>query len=122
MQGISQTSDSVTCIPNSQLKKAINLIERGKVLEEELVYTKKTLSVLEANAATKDRLILEYAKKDTLSANVIMGYKGAVENYKKSLANAETQYQIQKIQIFRHKLKKWAALAIGFGAGFLVFH
>jgi hypothetical protein len=122
-QAISQTSsDSITCIPNSQLKKAINLIERGKVMEQELALTKKNVSLLETNLATKDRIISEYAKKDTISANIINGYKLAVTNYQKSLANAEAQFQIQRMKLFRQKLKKWGTLAIGFGAGFLLFH
>jgi hypothetical protein len=72
--------------------------------------------------ATKDRIISEYAKKDTISANIINGYKLAVTNYQKSLANAEAQFQIQRMKLFRQKLKKWGTLAIGFGAGFLLFH
>ncbi len=91
-------------------------------MEEELTATKKNVTLLETNLATKDRIISEYAKKDTISSNVIQGYKMAVTNYQKSLANAEAQFQIQKIRLFRQKLKKWATLAIGFGAGFLIFH
>ena len=91
-------------------------------MEQELITINKTVSALEANNATKDKIISEYSKKDTISYNVIQGYKLAVSNYQRSLANAEAQFQIQKIQIFRHKLKKWATLAIGFGAGFLIFN
>ena len=122
---ISQTasnSDSITCIPNSQLKKAINIIETGKVVKAELNATKAKVSIQDSLLTIKDSIIIKYQKKELITSSQIEGYKMAVDNYKKSLANAELTYGIQSLKLAKQKAKKWIALAIGFGAGFLVFH
>ena len=65
LKGISQNlNDSVTCIPNYQLRKAINLIEKGKVTQEELDSTKQLVIYLNKRITTKDSIILRYGQKD----------------------------------------------------------
>jgi hypothetical protein len=122
LSAISQTSDSVTCLPNSQLKKAINLIEQGKVVKEELEVSKKKIITLEEFLNHKDKIINEFQKKDSLSKNVIMSYEQAVINFQAQIKNAETISKLQKKTINRLKFRKFIALGLGFGAGFLIFH
>jgi len=122
LSGISQTSDSVTCLPNSQLKKAINLIEQGKVHKEELELSKKKIQTLEEFLTHKDKIINEYKKKDSLSQGVISSYEQAVINFQAQVKNAETINKLQKKIINKQKFRKVVALALGFGAGFLIFH
>lgn len=121
-QAISQTSDSLTCIPNSQLKKAINLIEEGKVVKEELEVSKKKIVTLEEFINHKDKIINEYGKKDSIAQRIISSYEQAVINFQAQVKNAETITKLQKKQINKLKFKKIIALALGFGAGFLIFH
>ena len=121
-QSISQTYDSVTCIPNGQLKKAINLIERGKVAEEELGITKDKNAILSKVVIVKDSIITVYQKKDTINALMQDGYRSAVKNLQTSLANAEAKYHIQNVRLLRQKIKKWGSFVVGIGVGFLIFH
>lgn len=120
MRGISQTSDSVTCIPNSQLKKAINLIERGKVVEEELTVSNKKILLLDQSNKNKDLIILEYSSKDSIFQKTIGGYKAMVVNLESSLSNAKSINTIDKIRNRKQKLKKWYSLIIGVGIGYLI--
>ena len=120
MRGISQTSDSVTCIPNSQLKKAINLIERGKVVEEELTISNKKILLLDQSNKNKDLIISEYSSKDSICQKTIGGYKAMVLNLESSLSNAKSINTIDKIRNRRQKLKKWYSLIIGVGIGYLI--
>lgn len=121
-QAISQTSDSVTCLPNSQLKKAINLIEQGKVYKEELEVSQKKIVKLEEFLNHKDKIINEYGKKDSIAQRIISSYEQAVINFQSQVKNAESINKIQKKQIGKLKFRKFIALALGFGAGFLIFH
>jgi hypothetical protein len=84
--------------------------------------TKAKVSIQDSLLTIKDSIIIKYQKKDLITSSQIEGYKMAVDNYKKSLANAELTYGIQSLKLAKQKAKKWIALAIGFGAGFLVFH
>jgi hypothetical protein len=120
LRGISQTSDSVTCIPNSQLKKAINLIERGKVVEEELTISNKKILLLDQSNKNKDLIISEYSSKDSICQKTIGGYKAMVLNLESSLSNAKSINTIDKIRNRRQKLKKWYSLIIGVGIGYLI--
>ena len=64
-KGISQNSnDSVTCIPNNQLRKAINLIEKGKVAQEELDSTKQLVVYLNNRIEKKDSILMLYGQRD----------------------------------------------------------
>lgn len=121
-RGISQTaSDSVTCIPNSQLKKAISLIELGKVHKEELDASNIKIGKLESLILTKDGIIGEYKKKDSYNDSLIVAYKGIVQNYQKTISNSEEAFSLQTKKLRREKLKKWGTLVLGVATGFLIF-
>ena len=122
-KGISQTasSDSVTCIPNAQLKRAINLIELGKVHKEELDASVLKISKLEGLLITKDGVISELKKKDTYNDSLILAYKGIVSNLNKSLSNAELSFSLQNKKLRKEKFKKWGTLVLGVATGYLIF-
>jgi hypothetical protein len=121
LRGISQTSnDSLTCIPNSQLKKAINLIEKGKVAEEELNVSNQKILLLDESMKKKDLIIQEYSSKDSIYQKSINSYKAMVANLETSLANAKSINTIDKIRNRKQKLKKWYSLVIGVGIGYLI--
>jgi hypothetical protein len=120
-KGISQTSDSVTCIPNSQLKLAINKIEEGKVMKQELTLINTKVSFLEKSNSTKDVLIKQYEQKDSLNNLINLGLRDAIKNLNTSIANNELKYSAQAIKLKRQKLRKWGTLILGFGIGYLAF-
>lgn len=122
LDSISQTSkdSALIPIPAYQLKKAINLIERGKVTEQELSLNLEKVSLLNESIKKKDLIIAEYSTKDTISQKAMYGYKTMVDNLEKSLLNAKTINTIDKIKNRKQKLKKWYSLIIGFGIGYLI--
>lgn len=124
-KGISQTastSDSITCIPTAQLKKAINLIENAKVVKEELGITKNKILIMDSLLLTKDKKIVEYKIKDSVNTKIIGSYKDVVLNLNKSLTNSDLSYGLMNMKLAGEKRKKWATLVLGVGVGFLIFH
>jgi hypothetical protein len=121
--GISQiaSNDSVTCIPNKQLKKAINLIELGKVYKEELNANSIKIYKLEGLVNTKDSIIHQYKIKNQYNDSIIVAYKGVVENMNKNLSNAEISFSLQKKKLRKERFKKWGTLFIGVATGYLIF-
>lgn len=119
---ISQTSkdSALIPIPAYQLKKAINLIEKGKVVEQELNLSNQKILLMDESLKKKDLIISEYSTKDTISQKAIYGYKKMVDNLEVSLANAKAINTIDKIKNRKQKLKKWYSLIIGVGIGYLI--
>jgi glycerol dehydrogenase-like iron-containing ADH family enzyme len=122
LSSISQTSNdsSLISIPSYQLKKAINLIEKGKVMEQELNLSNQKILLLDESMKKKDLIISEYSTKDSISQRVINSYKSMVVNLESSLANAKSINTIDKIRNRKQKLKKWYTLVIGVGIGYLI--
>ena len=73
-------------------RKAINLIELGKVHKQELDASVLKISKLEGLILTKDGIIAEHKKKDVYNDSAILAYKGIVSNLNKSLSNAELSF------------------------------
>lgn len=81
---VSQNSkkDSVTCIPNVQLRTALRLIEKGKFAEQQLQVADSNIFILETRISNKDQIILKF---DTLENQ----YKTLVANAEARVKNAE---------------------------------
>lgn len=120
-QAISQTyKDSVTSIPNSKLRKAINLIEEGKVTKEELKLSKETINFLEHRIGLKDSIIYKYAVKDLYWKQVDSNNKLEIVNYKKVITNTNQMYDIQTKNYKRQKKLGFVKLAFGVLIGLFI--
>lgn len=122
LRGISQTSnDSVTCIPNSQLKVAIVKIEQGKIYKEELDATNQKVKYLENRIVLKDSVITFYKERDSLHNKMTWIYESSIDNYKKIIDNLQEKYRMQRSISRRQKLAKWGTFLAGLGGGYLIF-
>jgi hypothetical protein len=120
-KGISQNStDSVTCIPNSQLRKAINIIENGKVVKQELELSKERYVVLEYRIATKDSIISQYINKEKNWIKIDENHKKQIINYEDYTKNTQRIFEEQRKRIRGLKFKKWAGILAGFGIGYVI--
>jgi hypothetical protein len=120
-KGISQNSnDSVTCIPNSQLRRAITIIENGKVVKQELELTKERSVWLEYRISTKDSIISQYQQKEDNWKKIDSNYKSRISNYQQYTKNAQTIFEEQRKQIRGLKFKKWLGILAGFGIGYVI--
>ena len=107
LSGISQTaSDSITCLPNSKLRKAIRKIEDCKILKEELVATKGTISILQNRIELRDNLIKSYMVKDSLyekrlfnMQSIILLKDNEISNYKRIEAIQNIKLKLSKINL-----------------------
>ena len=121
-QGISQSSnDSITCLPNSQLKLAIVKIEQGKLYKQELDLTNEKVKVLENRIVLKDSVIIFLREKDALNNKMMWSYDDTIDNYKKIIGNLEDKYKLQRSISRRQKLAKWGTFIAGLGGGYLIF-
>lgn len=120
-KGISQnSSDSVTCIPNYQLRKAINLIEKGKVAQEELDSTKQIVTYLNNRIVKKDSILILYGERDLNWKSIDGINKDKIVNLNQVITNSNKIIDIQAKSIRRGKFGKVALLVLGFGAGILI--
>jgi len=120
--GISQNSnDSITCLPNSQLKTAIVKIEQGKLYKQELDLTNEKIKILENRIVLKDSVIIFLREKDALNNKMMWSYDDTIDNYKKIIDNLEDKYKTQRSISRRQKLAKWGTFIAGLGGGYLIF-
>ena len=123
-QAISQiastSSDSVTCIPNAQLKQAINLIEKGKVAQNELNLTKSKITLLESRISTKDSIISKFEFKERVWKDVENTYKQSLKNCDNYMENSQKIFEKQRSIIRFNKWGKWLFLGLGVGAGMML--
>lgn len=120
-KGISQNlNDSVTCIPNSQLRKAINLIEKGKIVQEELDSTKQLVLYLNKRIDTKDSILIRYGQKDQYWKKIDGVNKEKIGNLNKVIDNQNKVIEIHTNTI--KKQKKLGLIKIGLGVilGFFI--
>lgn len=84
--GISQTNikDSVTCLPNIVLRKAIKDIEAGKITAEKLAATEKMVSFISQRLSVKDSIINLYQKKESVWTSIDSSYKKTISNFERS--------------------------------------
>jgi hypothetical protein len=119
--GISQiVSNDTTCLPNEKLRKAINLIELGKIYRNELLITQSKVSVMDSIISNRNKTIEQYKTKDSLNEHIISDYKQIGKSYEKTLSNAEMAFHLQSIQLQKEKFKKWPYLIIGIAGGVLI--
>jgi hypothetical protein len=112
-QATSQTLDSLIQIPASKLRIAINLIEKGKVTQEELLLTKEKVITLEQRVQYKDSIIYKYVQKDQYWNKLDSNYKIEINNFKQVIFNDNIIYQLQNTKIKGLKRQKWLYLLIG---------
>ena len=112
-------SDSVTCLPNSKLRKAIKEIEDCKIVREELGLTQNSVSILENRLSLKDSIIGGYMTKDSLWSVKSSNYEEMLSNIKKQLFNEKKISGIYAVQNKILKINKWLFGAGGLAIGVL---
>jgi hypothetical protein len=117
---ISQNLDSLTAIPNSKLRIAINVIERGKVTEEELIDTKQKVAYLQNRIIIKDSLLLRYGQKDQYWRKVDSTNNKKIFHLNQYVQNSQRIYDIQIKQLKSQKIQKWVYLVVGAASTYLI--
>lgn len=112
-QATSQTLDSLIPIPASKLRIAINLIEKGKVTQEELDLTKEKVKTLEQRVQYKDSIIYRFGQKDIYWKKLDSNHNIQINNLKEVVDNDMKIFHIQATQIRKQKRQKWLYLLLG---------
>lgn len=105
LKSFSQTSDSVTCIPNDKLRLAAQLIEKGRLDSAELDIQRTNVRLLYQRVSTKNDIIRQYQLKDSTFKNIQANYDREQKNMLDQVALANRQVaQLQK-DVRRQKTK-----------------
>jgi len=123
LSSISQTvSDSVTCLPNAKLRKAIRQIEDCKIIKEELAATQNSVFILEERLHLKDEIIRSYDIKDSLCEKKCSNYEGIILAKDQQIFNHKTIEAIQDVKIKTIRINKWLYSGAGIIIGVLVMY
>lgn len=74
-------SNDSTCLPNTQLRAALKLIEKGRQCEYELELHQQALSIAERRMMTKDSIISIMADRINIAGAIRETYERDVELY-----------------------------------------
>jgi hypothetical protein len=112
-QAISQTSskDSVTCIPNSQLKKAIELIEKSRVHEEEIENLKQTMNLFRKSVINKDSIITIMSGREIEYRTIMTNQSKQITNSQVLVNNLERNIEVRN-KFYKSQKKKSAITAL----------
>jgi hypothetical protein len=112
-QAISQTSskDSVTCIPNSQLKKAIELIEKSRVHEEEIENLKQTMNLFRKSVINKDSIITIMSGREIEYRTIMTNQLKQITNCQVLVNNLERNVEVRS-KFYKSQKKKSAITAL----------
>jgi len=118
--GISQTSDTSLPIPVTKLRKAVFLIEQGKLCESENALLYKVIDNLETKIVTKDSIITIYKKNEADYKAVVRYYQDMNKNGEEVIKNLEENLAIHQKLIKRQKFNKYLYVFVGLGIGFFI--
>jgi hypothetical protein len=112
-QAISQISskDSVTCIPNSQLKKAIELIEKSRVHEEEIENLKQTMNLFRKSVINKDSIITIMSGREIEYRTIMTNQSKQITNCQVLVNNLEMNVEVRS-KFYKSQKKKSAITAL----------
>lgn len=122
LKGISQTSseDTTICIPKIDAQRAINIIETGKIANEELKITKAKVVALEDLIINKDSIIAKL-NENIVEYKYIMQKQTTIEhNNNIIISNQNKLQEITNNKLNKQKSKKWITLVLGVTLGFLI--
>lgn len=119
-QNSTASATDTVCLPIAQVNKAINEIERGKVIAEELSLTKRKADTLEARIRIKDSTINVYRTKDGILNSIMSDYKKIIANQESMAANLKEQLILSEKRVRREKASKWYMFIFGVGATFML--
>lgn len=74
------SKDSVTCLPNYQLRQAMKLIDQGKLDREELAIVRGNVSLMGFRLSLKDSTISALNWKDSMNSKIQLNYESRITN------------------------------------------
>jgi hypothetical protein len=119
-ESISQTSRDTVCLPVAQVRAAINLIEKGKVMEDELRYTRNAINILENRLIIKDSVISTLILKENAYKSVFENYKKTISNNEQVVENLNKALTLEKRKFRKQGISKWIGAAGAFTLGVLI--
>ena len=120
-KSISQTSrDSLVSIPKSKLQKAISIIERSKVTEEELNSYKSMVALYEQRVIKFDSIYQTFRDKEANFNRIFHNQEQRSLNDNMIISNLTKNVSIKDSQLRKQKKSKWVFLSIGAILGFLI--
>lgn len=121
MCGISQTFEDSTKVANKHLLKAIALIEKGKVDEQQIELNKELINKMDKSISNKDSIIKIQSKRIENSDLINLNLQSSVGNWEAISLNYQANYKSQLKITRRTKAKAYVFLVLGFFLSYVIY-
>lgn len=119
--GISQTFEDSTKVANKHLLKAIALIEKGKVDEQQIELNKELINKMDVAISNKDSIIKIQSKRIENTDLVNLNLQSLVGNWEAISLNYQANYKSQLKITRRTKTKAYVFLVLGFALSYVIY-
>jgi hypothetical protein len=119
--GISQTFEDSTKVANKHLLKAIALIEKGKVDEQQIELNKELINKMDKSISNKDSIIKIQSKRIENSDLINLNLQSSVGNWEAISLNYQANYKSQLKITRRTKAKAYVFLVLGFFLSYVIY-
>ena len=121
MCGISQIYEDSTKVANKQLLKAITLIEKGKIDEQQIELDKELINKMDMAISNKDSIIkLQFSRIQNTDL-IVSNLKTSVVTWETISRNYQANYKSQLKITRRTKAKAYIFLVVGFALSYVIY-
>ena len=121
LSGISQIYEDSSVISNKQLLKAITLIEKGKVDEQQIQLNKELINKMDIAISNKDSIIKLQFSRIQNSDLIVSNLKTSVVSWETISRNYQANYKSQLKITRRTKAKAYIFLVVGFFLSYVIY-
>ena len=121
LSGISQIYEDSSVISNKQLLKAITLIEKGKVDEQQIQLNKELINKMDIAISNKDSIIKLQFSRIQKSDLIVSNLKTSVVSWETISRNYQANYKSQLKITRRTKAKAYIFLVVGFFLSYVIY-
>lgn len=121
LSGISQIYEDSSVISNKQLLKAITLIEKGKVDEQQIQLDKELINKMDIAISNKDSIIKLQFSRIQNSDLIVSNLKTSVVSWETISRNYQANYKSQLKITRRTKAKAYIFLVVGFFLSYVIY-
>ena len=121
MCGISQTFEDSTKVANKHLLKAITLIEKGKVDEQQIELNKELINKMDLAIYNKDSIIKVQSSRIQNTDKVVLNLQTSANSWETISRNYQANYKSQLKITKKTKAKAYLFLILSFALSYVIY-
>jgi hypothetical protein len=119
--GISQTFEDSTKVANKHLLKAITLIEKGKVDEQQIELNKELINKMDLAIYNKDSIIKVQSSRIQNTDKVVLNLQTSANSWETISRNYQANYKSQLKITKKTKAKAYLFLILSFALSYVIY-